>query len=320
MSSVIFLHGASSSGKSTLARAVQAKLPLPFWHYSIDHLRDSGVLPSDRLKRGDFQWRDLRAAFFDGFHRSVAAFADAGNNIILEHILDTAGWREQLAHLLAGHDVLFVGLHVGVEELNRREQARGDRPAGSAAADYHSIHNGLRYDLEVRTDGDLDENVAAIISAWSSRYGRSSLFDGAEDWQIWVTKVVPVLLREKQGRHELLAFRHPKAGLQIVKGTLEPSEEPEHAALRELSEESGVARARIVRPLGSSTKIAEGEDWQFFLCAAGEQPSRWIHAAPDDGGQIFEFFWQPLDEELGADWHPIFRAAIAHIRGALEQR
>jgi chloramphenicol 3-O-phosphotransferase len=76
VSSIIFLHGTSSSGKSTLARALQARLDAPFWHYSIDHLRDSGVLPSARIKAGDFQWRDMRAAFFDGFHRSVAAFAD----------------------------------------------------------------------------------------------------------------------------------------------------------------------------------------------------------------------------------------------------
>ncbi len=174
---MIFLHGASSSGKSTLARALQGKLPVPFWHYSIDHLRDSGVLPSARIKDGDFKWRDMRAAFFDGFHRSVAAFADAGINIILEHILDSPGWREQLARLLAPHDVLFVGLHVSVDELNRREQARGDRTLGSAEADYHSIHGGLRYDIEVRTDADLDANVAAILAAWSASRGRSAMFD-----------------------------------------------------------------------------------------------------------------------------------------------
>jgi chloramphenicol 3-O phosphotransferase len=293
-------------------------LPEPFWHYSIDHLRDSGVLPSARIKDGDFPWRDMREAFFDGFHRSVAAFADAGNNIILEHILDTPGWREQLARLLAPHDVLFVGLHVSVDELNRREKVRGDRPAGSAEADYHSIHRGLRYDLEVRTDADLDANVAAILAAWSRPRGRSALFDATDEPSGQVIKVVPVLLREKQGRDEILAFRHPKAGLQIVKGTLEPNELPEDAALRELEEESGVTRARILRSLGSSITIAEGEEWHFFLCAAGEQPSRWIHAAPDDGGHIFEFFWQPLDAELGSDWHPIFHAALAHIRAAID--
>jgi chloramphenicol 3-O phosphotransferase len=54
---------------------------------------------------------------------------------------------------------------------------RGDRQLGSAEADYHSIHSGLRYDLEVRTDGVLDGNVAAILSAWSSPRARSALFD-----------------------------------------------------------------------------------------------------------------------------------------------
>jgi chloramphenicol 3-O phosphotransferase len=256
VSGVIFLHGASSSGKSTLARALQARLEAPFWHYSIDHLR---------------------------FHRSVAAFADAGNNIILEHILDTPGWREQLARLLAPHDVLFVGLHVSVDELNRREKARGDRPAGSAEADCHSIHRGLRYDLKVQTDSDLDANVTAILAVWSGPQGRSALFDSIGEPSTSIAKVVPVLLRERQGRGEILAFRHPSAGLQIVKGTLEPNERPEYAALRELEEESGVTRARIVRSLGSSTMIAEGEKWHFFLCTAGEQPSHWMHGAPDDG-------------------------------------
>lgn len=33
---IILLNGASSAGKSTLARALQARLPLPFRHWSID--------------------------------------------------------------------------------------------------------------------------------------------------------------------------------------------------------------------------------------------------------------------------------------------
>ncbi|MGA1600219.1 MAG: phosphotransferase-like protein [bacterium] len=35
---VILLNGASSSGKSTLAQDLQARLDEPFWHFSIDHL------------------------------------------------------------------------------------------------------------------------------------------------------------------------------------------------------------------------------------------------------------------------------------------
>ena len=98
-------------GKSTLARALQNALPLPFWHISIDHLRDSGVLPSARFKAGDFDWRDAKPKFFDGYHRSLAAYASAGNHLIVEHILDQEGMFEQLVDLFAPFDVFFVAVH-----------------------------------------------------------------------------------------------------------------------------------------------------------------------------------------------------------------
>lgn len=97
MSQIIFLHGASSSGKSTIARELQARIEKPLWHISIDHLRDSGVLPIERFRNGDFDWTEVRAAFFDGFHASLAAYANAGNDLILEHILDTNGWNRSKA-------------------------------------------------------------------------------------------------------------------------------------------------------------------------------------------------------------------------------
>jgi chloramphenicol 3-O-phosphotransferase len=49
MAQIIFLHGASSSGKSTIAKALQARIEKPFWHISIDHLSDAGVLPTERM-------------------------------------------------------------------------------------------------------------------------------------------------------------------------------------------------------------------------------------------------------------------------------
>ena len=168
MASILFIHGASSSGKSTLARAVQRRISAPFWHISIDHLRDSGLLPLDRVKAGDFDWKAMRAPFFDGFHRSLAAYASAGNNLILEHILDTPGWHEELAVLFAPYDVLFIGLHTDLEELKRREVARGDRPLGSAEEDFQTIHKGLSYDLELSSHDPLDDNVARVLSAWQS--------------------------------------------------------------------------------------------------------------------------------------------------------
>lgn len=168
MAHIILLHGASSSGKSTIARALQARLSLPFWHISIDHLRDAGVLPSDRFKSGEFDWKAARPAFFDGFHASLAAYAQAGNNLILEHILEDDTWPDQLRVLFAPFDVYFVGVHCPVDILEAREKARGDRPVGSARKDFETIHIGKTYDLEVQSLDGADHNADAIIAGWQS--------------------------------------------------------------------------------------------------------------------------------------------------------
>ncbi|WP_405108692.1 chloramphenicol phosphotransferase CPT family protein [Phaeobacter sp. BS52] len=60
MALILFLHGASSSGKSTLATALREQASRPFLHLSIDHLRDSGAWrPADYP-----DWPTARPAFF----------------------------------------------------------------------------------------------------------------------------------------------------------------------------------------------------------------------------------------------------------------
>ncbi len=166
---IILLNGASSSGKSAIARAVQARIEAPFWHVSIDHLRDSGVLPLARVRDGTFRWRDMREAFFDGFERSLAAYAEAGNDLIVEHIQESEAWTRRLARRLIGFDVFFVGVHVPLAELERRERARGDRPIGDAARDFHTIHRWCRYDLELDGTAPPEANAETLLAAWRER-------------------------------------------------------------------------------------------------------------------------------------------------------
>jgi chloramphenicol 3-O phosphotransferase len=52
--------------------------------------------------------------------------AAAGNDLVVEHIIEFASWRRQLAELLATLDVFLVGVHCDVGELDRRERMRGD--------------------------------------------------------------------------------------------------------------------------------------------------------------------------------------------------
>ena len=173
---MILLNGASSSGKSSLARAVQAVIERPFWHISIDHLRDSGVLPSARIKSGEFAWRAMREPFFIGFETSLLAYLRAGNNLIVEHIMESEAWLHRLVGILAGQDVFFVGVHCDLAELERRELARGDRPIGDARRDFFQIHDYCLYDFEVDSLIEPEQNAAALIAAWQAR-GRPSAFE-----------------------------------------------------------------------------------------------------------------------------------------------
>ena len=162
---VILLSGVSSSGKSSTARELQRRLPTPFLHFSIDHLRDSGVLPLERFRSGEFAWADARENFFVGFERAVAAFAGAGNDLIVEYIVETREWMERLQATLSGCAVFFVGVHCPLEELERREAARGDRPLGDARRDFFSVHEHCIYDLEVDGTVAPELNAAKVIEA-----------------------------------------------------------------------------------------------------------------------------------------------------------
>ncbi len=116
---------------------------------------------------------------FDGFYQSLAAYANAGNNLILEHILDTAGWADTLKSLFEPHDVLFVAVHCSLPVLNAREQERGDRQAGSAQKDYFEIHKGRLYDLEIHSEAGVEENVGRILDAWNGALRQSEFASGS---------------------------------------------------------------------------------------------------------------------------------------------
>lgn len=167
-SRIILIDGASSAGKSTIARRLQQRLPEPFWHYSIDHLRDAGVLPLERIRSGEFPWAGQREAFFDGFHHSLPALAGAGNHLIVEHIVETETWMATLVRLLEPFDVFFVGVICPVDELERRERARGDRHRGDARRDVETIPVHA-YDLELDGTLDPDRNVERLLEAWRRR-------------------------------------------------------------------------------------------------------------------------------------------------------
>ena len=131
----------------------------------------------------------------------------------------------------------------------------------------------------------------------------------------YIQKVCPVILRQQSDSRQILAFRHPKAGTQLIKGTLESGERPEVAVLRELAEESGINQATVVKKIGELAVPETEQYWHIFLCQpAFDPPEEWSFFTTDGGGLLFQFFWHELAEDPDESWHFHFRRALDFIR------
>ena len=139
---IILISGASSSGKSTLAKGLQKSLADPFLHLQLDSY-------IEMLPRTD-DW-EMFQRMVRGLNRSVAVMTEEANNLIVDHVLIDNAWLEQLLELLRERYVLFVGLHCPLEELERRESERDARRQGFARQQFENIHAGKIYDLKLDT-------------------------------------------------------------------------------------------------------------------------------------------------------------------------
>ena len=171
-STIIFLNGVSSAGKTSIARALQATLDQPYLHVAIDSFED--MLPDRYAEGGDFAWPAIFSRMLTGMHRSFAALAEAGNNLIIDHVMvHRDGWASSLADcltLLAPYPVYFVGVHCPLDELLRREQARGDRFVGTVARQFPLVHLHGLYDLEVDTSQASAATCAEQIHAFMAQH------------------------------------------------------------------------------------------------------------------------------------------------------
>jgi chloramphenicol 3-O phosphotransferase len=157
MSTIIFLNGTSSSGKTTLLKALQKQLPEPFLDMGID--RFIWMLPSRYLDRP--LWDDVLGkavhsgpvgrTLFSGMHHAIAAAAQQGNNIIADHVFVEKAWVEECASLFSDMNAYLVGIHCPLDILEQREKDRKDRTLGQARSQFDVIHKYTKYDLELDT-------------------------------------------------------------------------------------------------------------------------------------------------------------------------
>jgi chloramphenicol 3-O phosphotransferase len=170
---MIVLNGGSSSGKSGIARCLQAVLPDPWLTFGVDTLieampasmreSDAGIdfAPDGEVIVGD-GFRTLETAWMEG----VASMVRAGAGVIVDEVfLGGAESQQRWQKALDGLGVLWVGVRCESAVAAARETARGDRVPGMAAAQAELVHRGVTYDLEVDTTRREPIECARIIAA-----------------------------------------------------------------------------------------------------------------------------------------------------------
>jgi len=192
---VIFLNGTSSSGKTTIARALQEKLTEPYMYVSIDNYfhmyPERFLLPASRAQAMVLE--RLVPAVVSGLHRSVAALAQAGNNVLVDHLLQDDGSLEECVENWAGLDVLFVGVKCPLKIAEQREKKRGDRTIGAARSQFERVHAHDLYDLEIDTSRlNVNECVTKIIELVNDKPKESAFQELAHRFMISAASALPM--------------------------------------------------------------------------------------------------------------------------------
>ena len=154
---VLVLNGTSSSGKTSIVRALQEVLEEPYLDAGID--RFLWMLPKRYLNAP--LWDTVlghadRAGpighqLISGMHHAIAAMARRGNCVIVDHVLVEPQWTRECAALFQDLPAFLIGVRCPLKVLEERERARSDRTLGQAKSQFRLVHAHRIYDLEVDT-------------------------------------------------------------------------------------------------------------------------------------------------------------------------
>ncbi|MDQ5940377.1 MAG: chloramphenicol phosphotransferase [Candidatus Dependentiae bacterium] len=167
---VIFLNGTSSSGKSSIAAALQGLYQTPLLHTGIDSLYD--MLPkqavgTESMARYGYYYV-MRNGLLDHIEVGESAqkllkcvvpltrvLLDHGNDLVIDEILFSGEGRvflHEYADIFASARAYFIKIECPLAVLEAREAQRPDRHRGVAREQFLRVHNhGYRYDLTVNT-------------------------------------------------------------------------------------------------------------------------------------------------------------------------
>lgn len=157
---VILLNGASSAGKSTLARNLQLLLKEAAMIFSMD---DYLAMSRGKHETALDAVRESGLPFIESFHAAIAEAARKGALVIVDHVIgESRRWIQDLLNRLDGIPRILVRVECRQDVLLERERRRTDRtPAPAHAQRQHAgIHRHFPHDFSIDTSEDAPRKCA----------------------------------------------------------------------------------------------------------------------------------------------------------------
>jgi chloramphenicol 3-O phosphotransferase len=166
---IIIINGPSSSGKTSIVRALQEILEEPYLETGIDKF--IWMLPHRYLDRPLWddvlglanQAGELGHQLVIGMHRTAEVLSTTGMNVIVDHVLAEAIWWQDCVDRFSELPVYLIGIRCPLEILEEREKARKNRTLGQARLQFDIVHGKGIYDLQVDTSILSVEECALLI-------------------------------------------------------------------------------------------------------------------------------------------------------------
>ncbi len=163
---IIILNGVSSAGKTSLSRALQSKLDEIYYWLANDSFCD--MIPD---KAWDIDQPEAEYQALSMLGKAVKLFSDNGKNVIVDTVMVTVQKHDlysEYIELLRGYPLCVVRVTCPLQELRRREIARGDRGIGQAEGQLSILNPQDGYDITVDTHLNSVEWCADEIAKFIS--------------------------------------------------------------------------------------------------------------------------------------------------------
>jgi chloramphenicol 3-O phosphotransferase len=156
----IVLHGPTSSGKSSLAKALQANAAIPAFRISLDAF-------VTMANRGDMRSEEERELAYhlhcENLRSTLARVVRTDFEIILDLVLRDTEEFEACLRTLSPRRTCVVRVWAPISVLEARERAREDRGIGMAREQFEHPAYKRAYDFDVDTSGCTPAQGAAAI-------------------------------------------------------------------------------------------------------------------------------------------------------------